>query len=84
VPDGFDSGRIVRHMYAQNRTVIAGQRTKLSGKVIRFGTMGAITAADVLTDLEQLEATLRELGFTVRAGAGTQAAQALLAQPAPA
>jgi aspartate aminotransferase-like enzyme len=83
VPEGFDGGRIVRHMYAQYRTVIAGQRTKLSGKVIRFGTMGAINADDVLTDLEQLETTLRELGFSVRAGAGTQASQAVLAQPAP-
>jgi aspartate aminotransferase-like enzyme len=81
VPEGFDSGRIVRHMYAQYRTVIAGQRTKLSGRVIRFGTMGAISADDVLTDLEQLEATLRELGPAVGRNAGTQAARAVLSQP---
>jgi aspartate aminotransferase-like enzyme len=83
VPEGFDSGRIVRHMYAQYRTVIAGQRTKLSGRVIRFGTMGAINADDVLTDLEQLEATLRELGPAVGRNAGTQAARAVLSQPVP-
>jgi len=56
----------------------------LSGRVIRFGTMGAINADDVLIDLAQFEATLRELGFTVRAGAATQAAQAVLGQPIPA
>jgi aspartate aminotransferase-like enzyme len=79
VPDGLEGSSIVRHMYAQYKTVIAGQRTKLHNKVIRFGTMGAIAAPDVLTDLQQLEETLRSLGRPVRPGAGTQAAAAVLA-----
>jgi aspartate aminotransferase-like enzyme len=79
VPDGLEGSAIVRQMYAQYKTVIAGQRTKLHNKVIRLGTMGAITAPDVLTDLQQLEDTLRSLGQPVRAGAGTQAAAAVLA-----
>lgn len=29
-------------MYANYRTVIAGQRTKLQNRVIRIGTMGAV------------------------------------------
>ena len=62
VPDSFDGGVIVRQMYSRFHTVIAGQRTKLQGRVIRFGTMGAIGPDDILTDLEQLEVALREVG----------------------
>ncbi|HXD44429.1 MAG TPA: alanine--glyoxylate aminotransferase family protein [Pseudolabrys sp.] len=78
VPEGLEGSAIVRHMYAQYHTVIAGQRTKLANRVIRFGTMGAIGADDIMTDLAQLEATLRHLGRSVAPGAGTTAAKAAL------
>jgi aspartate aminotransferase-like enzyme len=82
VPDGVDGATIVRQMYSRYHTVIAGQRTKLSGRVIRFGTMGSIGPDDILTDLQQLEATLRELGISVTAGAGVEAAKDALADRA--
>jgi aspartate aminotransferase-like enzyme len=80
IPEGLDGSAIVRHMHETYRTVIAGQRTKLRGKVIRIGTMGAIGPGDVLTDLHYLECTLRDLGRPVRKGAGVEAAAATLAQ----
>ena len=49
---------IVRRMYERHGTVIAGSRNKLSGRVIRIGTMGAVTAQDIQTDLEQLASCL--------------------------
>jgi aspartate aminotransferase-like enzyme len=79
VPDGMDAGAIVRHMHARYRTVIAGQRTKLQGRVIRIGTMGAIAPADILADLHYLECTLRDLGRAPSPGAGTDAAAKVLA-----
>jgi len=79
IPAGLDGATIVRHMHARYRTVIAGQRTKLSGRVIRFGTMGWIEAGDILTDLHHLECTLRDLGQAPPAGAGIAAAAAVLA-----
>lgn len=79
VPEGLDGTAIVRHMHSRYRTVIAGQRTKLSGRVIRIGTMGAIGPDDILTDLHHLEETLRDLGRSVPAGAGVQAATSALA-----
>jgi aspartate aminotransferase-like enzyme len=82
VPDGVDGATIVRHMYSRYHTVIAGQRTKLSGRVIRFGTMGSIGPDDILTDLQQIEATLRELGISVTAGAGVEAGKDALANRA--
>ncbi len=79
LPKGFDGAAIIRHMHARYRTVIAGQRTRLAGRVIRFGTMGSFDAQDVITDLHHLESTLRDLGHAPSAGAGVQAAVRLLA-----
>lgn len=81
VPPGLDGGTIVRHLYEKHRTVIAGARNRLSGKVIRFGTMGEIRSDDILTDLIQLEETLAALGHRFSRGAGTAAAAAVLGPP---
>jgi aspartate aminotransferase-like enzyme len=80
VPEGLDGAAIVRHMHAKYRTVIAGQRTKLRGKVIRIGTMGVVGPEDILTDLHYLECTLRDLGRSPAQGAGVLAASAALAR----
>ena len=79
VPPGLDGATIVRHMHARYRTVIAGQRTKLSGRIIRFGTMGWVDDSDILTYLHHLECTLRDLGQTPPTGAGVTAAARVLA-----
>lgn len=74
VPDGLEGGTIVRRLYADHRTVIAGARNRLSGKVIRLGTMGAFSAATILTDLLHLEDVLTKLGLPVEPGVGVKAA----------
>ena len=61
VPEHLKGGDIVRLLYERHRTVIAGSRNKLSGKVIRIGTMGCIQESDILTDLQYLESVLKEL-----------------------
>ncbi len=61
VPEGRNGKDIVRGMYQRHGTVIAGSRNKLAGKVIRIGTMGAITEGDIVTDLHYLKETLRWL-----------------------
>ncbi|HEV2551736.1 MAG TPA: alanine--glyoxylate aminotransferase family protein [Stellaceae bacterium] len=81
VPPGLEGGDIVRHLYERHRTVIAGARNRLAGKVIRFGTMGEIRNDDILTDLTQLEETLAALGHRFNRGAGTAAAAAVLGAP---
>ena len=80
VPEGLDGATIVRHMYANYRTVIASQRTKLDNRVIRIGTMGFVGPEDVLADLHYLERTLRDLGRAPQPGAGVAAASRVLAQ----
>jgi aspartate aminotransferase-like enzyme len=81
VPPGLEGGAIVRHLYEKHRTVIAGARNRLAGKVIRFGTMGEIRGDDILTDLIHLEETLAALGHRFSRGAGTAAAAAVLGTP---
>ncbi|NJO35524.1 MAG: alanine--glyoxylate aminotransferase family protein [Rhodospirillales bacterium] len=75
-PSGVDGAQIVRLMYAKHRTVIAGARNRMAGKMIRIGTMGAIDEGDILTDLLHLENVLIELGLSVVRGAGMAAAAA--------
>jgi aspartate aminotransferase-like enzyme len=78
VPAGLDGGAITRHLHARYRTAIAGSRTHLSGKLIRIGTMGYLSDADILADLYFLERTLADLGHKPPAGAGVAAATAAL------
>ena len=62
VPQGLEGTAIVAHLRERYRTVIAGSRSpRLHNKVIRIGTMGAVSEADIQTDLLHLEATLDDL-----------------------
>ena len=80
VPAGLDGTALIRRLYEKHRTVIAGARNRLQGKMIRLGTMGAIGEADILTDLLHLEDVLAEMGHKVSKGAAiTAAAQAFRA-----
>ena len=76
LPDGIDGSKLIRRLYEKHRTVIAGARNRLQGKMIRIGTLGAITEADILTDLMHLEDVLSEMGHAVDKGAGVAAAMA--------
>ena len=78
VPDGLKGGDVIQRLYEGYGTVIAGSRNKLSGRVIRIGTMGSIQASDVITDLLHMEAVLRELGSPVKKGSGVAAAMEAL------
>ena len=81
VPEGLDGNAMIRRLHEDYRTVIAGSRTHLSGKLIRIGTMGYVSESDILTDLHYIERTLADLGRAPRNGAGVAAAAALFARP---
>ncbi len=78
VPEKINGGDIVRRLYERFGTVIAGSRNKLSGRVIRIGTMGNVHEEDILTDLAELEEVLNELGWKAAKGAGVSAAATIL------
>jgi len=77
-PEKLNGADIVRGLYERHRTVIAGARNKLAGKVIRIGVMGYVREADILMDLAHLEDVLSELGWPVVRNAGTAAAESVL------
>ncbi|MEZ5817929.1 MAG: alanine--glyoxylate aminotransferase family protein [Hyphomicrobiaceae bacterium] len=77
VPEGLDGSRLIRRLYEKHRTVIAGARNRLQGRLIRMGTMGAIGEGDILTDLLHLEDVLAEMGHKVSQGAAITAATAV-------
>jgi aspartate aminotransferase-like enzyme len=81
MPEGLDGNAMIRRLYEGYRTVVAGSRTSLSGRLIRIGTMGWVSESDILTDLHYIERALTDLGRAPREGAGVAAAAALLAQP---
>ena len=56
----------MRRLYEKHRTVIAGARNRLAGRMIRIGTMGAIGEGDILADLLHLEDVLAELGMPMK------------------
>ncbi len=76
LPEGVDGTRLIRRLYEKHRTVIAGARNRLQGKMIRIGTMGAIGEGDILTDLMHIENVLAELGHSLSAGTAVTAASA--------
>lgn len=78
VPEGINGSDIVKRLYEKHRTVIAGSRNKLVGKVIRIGTMGYLSEEDILTDLRYMEDVLSDLGMSVSSGAGVAAATVVL------
>jgi len=82
VPEGLEAAAMVRHLHDVHGTVIAGARSRLQGKVIRIGTLGSVSDADILTDLLHLEQTLAHFGRPAKPGAGVAAAAKLLVEPA--
>jgi aspartate aminotransferase-like enzyme len=79
IREGVDGTAIIRELYQRHRTVIAGARNRFQGKIIRIGTMGAIDADTILTDLAQLEDVLPAMGYTITPGAALAAARDSLA-----
>ncbi len=74
LPAAIDGVKLIQRLREKHHTVIAGARNRLQGKMIRLGTMGAITDADILTDLMHIEDVLAEMGHKMERGAALAAA----------
>ena len=78
VPDGIDGTAIIKRMYEDFGSVIAGARNMYRGKMIRIGTMGTVSADDILTDLTHLGTVLSAMGVDVDPDDGVAAARDVL------
>ena len=75
LPDGFDSGELLRHAYRRYGLSLGAGLSKVAGRVFRIGHLGNLNEVMVLSALAGAEMALRDLGVPVAAGSGVAAAQ---------
>ena len=73
-PDGVSAGALLKRLHDRYGIALAGGQGALSGKIVRFGTMGDIREGDLLGALGAVELALADLGAPVASGAGVAAA----------
>lgn len=75
VPQGLDSGAVVKTMEQRYGVKIAGGQDRLKGKIFRLGHIGYYDEGDILRLVGAFESALIDHGAKVSAGAGVRAAQ---------
>lgn len=85
VPDGIDSGDVVRRAYHGYQTSLGVGLNKVAGKVFRIGHLGWVNEVMMCGAISAAEMALRDCGVKVQPGSGVGAAlehYRLSAQPA--
>ncbi|HTU70242.1 MAG TPA: alanine--glyoxylate aminotransferase family protein [Candidatus Baltobacteraceae bacterium] len=77
-PDGVDAATLLKTLRERYGVVISGGQGELTGKIVRFGTMGDVAENDLLGAIAALELALADCGAGVSLGAGVAAAAAAL------
>lgn len=80
VPEGVDSGQIIKVAEAKYNLALGVGLGRLRGKIFRIGHLGALNELEVLATLGGVEMVLRDCGVDVRLGSGVAAAQAYFAE----
>jgi len=73
-PSGVDAAAFLKHLRENYGVVLSGGQGDLTGKIVRMGTMGDVSDADLIGAIGAIELTLADIGATVTLGAGTAAA----------
>jgi aspartate aminotransferase-like enzyme len=77
-PAGIDVAAVRKEMREVHGMTIGGGQAELKGKIFRIGTMGDLTAADMLRAFAAFDATIRAHGFACSPETGVNAARAVL------
>ena len=80
VPEGVDGARIGKVARDRWGVWLAGGQGPLKGKIFRFGHCGYFGHSDIIVGLSTVEMVLAELGYDVRFGASTAAAERVFMQ----
>ena len=75
LPDGFDSGELLKRAYFRYNVSLGAGLGKVAGRVFRIGHLGEINEVMVMMALSGAEMSMRDLGVPVEAGSGVAAAQ---------
>ncbi|MBZ9997674.1 aminotransferase class V-fold PLP-dependent enzyme [Mesorhizobium sp. BH1-1-4] len=74
VPEGIDSGDVVKRAYQAYQTSLGGGLNKVFGKVFRIGHLGWLNEVMVLASLSAAEMALLDSGVRLAPGSGVGAA----------
>lgn len=74
VPEGIDSGDVVKRAYQTYQTSLGGGLNKVFGKVFRIGHLGWLNEVMVLASLSAAELALLDCGVKLAPGSGVGAA----------
>lgn len=75
LPDGFDSGELLKRAYFRYSVSLGAGLSKVAGKVFRIGHLGDINEVMVMMALTGAEMSMRDLGVNVEPGRGVAAAE---------
>src|SRR5262249_49323143 len=73
-PQGLDNKTVLAKLLHEHGVVISGGQGKMTGKMWRWGTMGAISEADMIAALGVLGRATGRVGYGSREGAAVNAA----------
>jgi aspartate aminotransferase-like enzyme len=79
-PDDLDNQTVLTKLRDEHGVVISGGQGKMTGKMWRWGTMGAISEADMVGALGAFEIVIRHLGYAFEHGAAVNAALEVFAK----
>ena len=83
IPDGFDSGALVKHAYQRYGLSLGVGLAKVAGRVFRIGHLGDLNELMCLTAIAGSEMAMRDLGIPIAPGSGVAAAQEYYRQNLP-
>ena len=73
-PHGLDNKTVLTKLRDEHGVVISGGQGKMAGKMWRWGTMGAVSEADMVAALGAFEIVIRHMGYPFEDGAAVNAA----------
>jgi aspartate aminotransferase-like enzyme len=73
-PKSVEAKALLERLREHYGVVLSGGQGDFAGKIVRFGTMGDVTEADILGAIGAIELGLSDIGSPANAGAGTAAA----------
>ena len=76
-PEGID-GEDIKGDMKKRGIIIAGGQEHLKGKIFRIGSMGNVTARDILSTIMELEIVLKKRGYLDCLGAGVEATNSVI------
>jgi alanine-glyoxylate transaminase/serine-glyoxylate transaminase/serine-pyruvate transaminase len=75
VPEGFDSGDVIKIAYLRYGLSLGSGLSKVAGKVFRIGHLGDLNELMLMSGLSGAEMAMRDIGIPVEAGSGVAAAE---------